>query len=431
MLDSALCNHKLRRTFLNHLKSNNVNFKHDLKLQSTLNVILWMTARNVNVDSINLKIFTTMSNKKVLKLHRSNMSTVNNITRIEITMQTKVQPSFISLLRNKNLLSKEKVLSTNKALTLILQHCTAIQHLVITNNSHMGDQTLLSASTGFSSLTFLALCGCSRLTVVSVKSLVHGNPRLVTLRLLNNPHVLGSRVCEVLSESPLPLLSSLVLTFSNSDSRAVHPSLSLLFASCTALTALSTNSWDALLHAHDYPSLTSLEVAHSVIPYHSEVQWQSRTRLLSVSIGVKNMRDATAAYIASTHPQLTALHVSHSSEITNAAMHSLFSHCPALRHLTLSNCPLISSGAMHTLCFARQCLFLESLDISHAALITVEDVLQVIRSCSALRRLVVVGCNGGDVDGLRAAVQRQLADEEEDGRLEGDSDRHGRMVVVY
>eukprot|EP01034_Spumella_vulgaris_P024698 gene24698-31072_t len=281
--------------------------------------------------------------------------------------------------------SKEDALSTNKVLIILLQQCINAQELVIVNNTHIGDSTMSQATSTLCSLTHLSICGCPKLTIIALKRIASANPGLTALRLLGNPHISGVRVCDILVEFT-PHLISLGFTFSNGDSRAVRPSLAKLFHTCTALTTLSVNSWDALLHAHNYPSLTSLDIDHSMIPYHSEVQWQSKTHLLSVSVNVKNMRDATSAFIASTHPQLTALHIHNSNEVSNASVHSIMSHCTELRHLSLTNCPLISSNALHTLASVPHCP-LYSLDISHVAGINTEDVVRVMRGCALLKEL--------------------------------------------
>lgn len=397
-IEIALGNARGVKVLHNYLQSSLIHVCGKVGRPLPISVAWWASKRQLIINEFS--VLCSIQHWKKMSDHQKTecYSSLSKVTALLINCEGETQTDIKSWFTR---LYQYLMGTTNKQLlcnTLMLMiQSDKLTTLEITDVSYCIDDALTHLAKRLHHLRELKLCGFKKLSALTVNSLVRNNLSLQKVAFRNNSTLWGRVMIEnVLSEHIPHSLQELELTFTSYEAHYAAGALQTLFSKCApSLTTLSTNTWDALINAHQFPSLTSLSIEYTMenyVLYYSVPSWHSPTYLLHITIDVSATTDITVYYIVKSHPQLLTLRLISSDFVTVVAVQDTLKYCRRLNHLGLINCSLVGSDSIYNIANKRP-HSLTSLDLRGLQEISTECVLHLLNMCSHLKELNVRGCN--------------------------------------
>ena len=387
------------------------------KIQSTAKSDMFCAAlakRGAAVTSVDLNGCRSLTRKGLISLAENcpgiislMLNPVTTSTQTPYTQLTSaiIDRSLAAFLRGCPNLTPDNIVSDCKGdsfCAAVAKHRPDVTSLALTS-SPVTDAGLASLIEGCSKLVALDLTECEAITDNALAQLLYAFPKLQPNKLVSTTK--GDQYCAALGK--------------------VHPELTAIdLADC-----LVTDTGLATLGTH-FPGLQALDLAeNSSVTDNALAKLMAACPKLPPSELKSNRKgDKYCRALRLSHSHLSSIDLSECALLTDIGLSALSTSCPNLVAVNVLSCRQVTDAGLARLVRRLPILELEKLqahgkgdafcdavaamhaeltelDLSESAVLTVKGVMTLMKSCSQLRKLLLVGCKNIDDAALAMLIK--------------------------
>jgi len=356
-LDIAITSYSLRPVWLDALDGLKLCHTTDIETEVTMSKLLWLNSRGLVLDVINLQGSTCIKDNDRMLLLITESSKLSRVKQLSCGLCCLGRENISLCTRLPHL---ESVNLSGQCLEVVAQFLQQshpnLHTLNISRVYNIGIKDTESITNSFPALKSLSICGNRKLADDSLASLARGCPQLSHLDVSNCRGLKGPGLIEIALR-------------------------------CQSLTSLDL-------------SMCTISASHLTNLFNCTLALERL--LLRNCFGVS---DEVVETLVKTSRRLVYLDLSGCSNITNASLTAVLSHCPCLTHLGINDCFRVRTKAFTSIISS---LNLESIQLDNCDKITDQAVVAIIEKCPALRCLSVGFCLGVSNVSLIALSARSI-----------------------
>jgi hypothetical protein len=314
-----------------------------IPLVTACNRLTVLNLNNCSQLTQNTLFYAAQSNKQLATLHCSSV-----------------------FLNNEGLLSLCQLLSPDELTSIDISFCRDLT-----------DYSIIAFANTFHNLTFINMCGLSRLTGKGARAICENNWKLTSLNLedlflLSDTTFLFSQVDDVRRD--LNMLKSLQIINLRDCVNLTDIGLQGIIERCRSLRELYLRGCD---------KLSDKSLSNMILPYkHTTALSQ---HLLTLDVSFCRLMTATGILTVTSHCSgLEELNVSGIATVNDKFLKELVDKCPSITRLIMQRCLLVTDAG---LCQLSASLWLQTLDASFCTKITDEGIEVLTLACSGLNHL--------------------------------------------